>query len=33
MAPPKYLSPVTTTYGVSVWVEVSPVFQSTGAYQ
>ena len=26
MAPPKYLSPVTTTYGVSVWVEISPVF-------
>jgi hypothetical protein len=33
MAPPKYLSPVTTTYGVSVWVEISPVFKSTGAYQ
>ncbi|MBH0053267.1 hypothetical protein I6E74_03675 [Salinibacterium sp. SWN139] len=30
-APPKFLSPVTTTYGVNVWIEVSPAFASTGA--
>lgn len=30
-APPKYLSPVTTTYGVSVWVEVSAAFAPSGA--
>lgn len=30
-APPKYLSPVTTTYGVNVWVEVLPAFASSGA--
>ncbi len=28
--PPKYLSPVTTTYGVNVWVEVSPAFDVQG---
>lgn len=32
-APPKFLSPVTTTYGVNVWIEVSPVFDGTGAYR
>lgn len=32
-APPKFLSPVTTTYGVNVWVEVSPVFDKTGSYR
>jgi hypothetical protein len=32
-APPKYLSPVTTTYGVNVWVEVAPVFDSVGDYR
>ncbi|PFG33093.1 pilus assembly PilX family protein [Sanguibacter antarcticus] len=32
-APPKFLSPVTTTYGVSVWIEVSPAFDSAGNYQ
>ncbi|MFS0700696.1 hypothetical protein AB6N24_12060 [Cellulomonas sp. 179-A 4D5 NHS] len=32
-APPKFLSPVTTTYGVNVWVEVSPVFAPSGTYQ
>lgn len=31
-APPKFLSPVTTTYGVNVWVEVKPAFSATGAY-
>jgi hypothetical protein len=31
VAPPKFLSPVNTTYGVSVWVETSPAFDSTGA--
>jgi hypothetical protein len=30
LAPPKFLSPVTTTYGVNIWVEVSPVFKATG---
>ena len=30
-APPKFLSPVSTTYGVNVWVEVSPVFKASGA--
>lgn len=32
-APPKFLSPVTTTYGVSIWIEVSPVFDSAGNYR
>jgi hypothetical protein len=31
-APPKFLSPVTTTYGVTTWVEIPAVFDSTGAY-
>ncbi|MEV8253116.1 hypothetical protein AB0O95_04025 [Rhodoglobus sp. NPDC076762] len=30
-APPKFLSPVTTAYGVNVWIEVSPAFESNGA--
>ncbi|SFJ96824.1 hypothetical protein [Cellulomonas sp. KH9] len=29
-APPKFLSPVTTTYGVNVWVEVEPAFAADG---
>lgn len=29
-APPKFLSPVTTTYGVTVWVEVGPAFTADG---
>ena len=32
-APPKFLSPVTTTYGITVWVEVSPAFAADGAYR
>ncbi|NMR20162.1 hypothetical protein [Cellulomonas fimi] len=32
-APPKFLSPVTTTYGVNVWVEVSPVMNPDGSYR
>lgn len=32
-APPKFLSPVTTTYGISVWVEVSPAFDAAGNSQ
>lgn len=32
-APPKFLSPVNTTYGVSVAVEVSPTFDAAGAYR
>ena len=31
MAPPKFLSPVTTTYGVNVWVEVEPAFEPDGS--
>ncbi len=31
IAPPKFISPVSTTYGVNVWIEVKPVFDSTGA--
>lgn len=30
-APPKFLSPVTTTYGVSVWVEVDEAFDADGS--
>lgn len=33
MAPPKFLSPVTTTYGVNVWVEIEPVFKADGTYK
>lgn len=33
VAPPKFLSPTSTTYGVNVWVEVSPVFGADGAYR
>jgi Tfp pilus assembly protein PilX len=29
-APPKFLSPVTTTYGITVWVEVAPAFDGAG---
>ena len=32
-APPKFLSPVTTVYGVTVWVEISPVFDPDGSYR
>jgi Tfp pilus assembly protein PilX len=32
-APPKFLSPATTTYGVNVWVEISPVFNVNGTYR
>ncbi|WP_029287157.1 hypothetical protein [Cellulomonas sp. HZM] len=32
-APPKFLSPVTTTYGVNVWVETDPAFRSDGTYR
>jgi len=32
-APPKFLSPVTTTYGVNVWVETAPAFKTDGTYQ
>ncbi|WP_010203858.1 hypothetical protein [Salinibacterium sp. PAMC 21357] len=30
-APPKFLSPVTTTYGVDVWIEVEPAYNAAGA--
>jgi len=33
IAPPKFISPVSTTYGVNVWIEVKPVFTSSGALQ
>ena len=29
-APPKFLSPATTTYGINIWVEISPVFEANG---
>ena len=32
-APPKFLSPVTTTYGINVWVEISPVYNVDGTYK
>jgi hypothetical protein len=32
-APPKFLAPATTTYGISVWVEISPVFHADGSCQ
>ena len=32
-APPKFLSPATTTYGVNVWVEISPVYNANGTYR
>lgn len=32
-APPKFLSPVNTTYGISVAVEVSPTFAADGTYR
>ncbi|MDQ0373901.1 hypothetical protein [Cellulomonas humilata] len=33
VAPPKFLSPTSTTYGVNVWVEIAPVFGADGAYR
>lgn len=33
VAPPKYLSPVTTSYGVTVWIEVRPVMAADGTYR
>ena len=32
-APPRFLSPVTSTYGVNIWVEVSPVYDADGNYR
>ncbi len=32
-APPKFLTPASTTYGVSTWVEVNPVFNPDGTYR
>ncbi|MCW4385331.1 hypothetical protein OH146_06035 [Salinibacterium sp. SYSU T00001] len=32
-APPKFLSPVTSTYGVNIWIEISPVFSADGTYR
>jgi Tfp pilus assembly protein PilX len=32
-APPKFLSPVTTTYGINVWIEVQPAFDGDGNYR
>lgn len=32
-APPKFLSPVTTTYGINTWVEVEPAFDGSGNYR
>ncbi|WP_456788516.1 hypothetical protein [Cellulomonas sp. P5_C5] len=33
VAPPKFLSPTSTTYGVNVWVEIAPVFGADGTYR
>lgn len=33
MAPPKFLNPVSTTYGVSTWIEINPVFTAAGTYR
>lgn len=33
MAPPKFLNPVTTTYGVTTWVETAAAFDPNGAVQ
>ncbi|MBH0129939.1 hypothetical protein I6E56_06170 [Salinibacterium sp. NK8237] len=30
LAPPKFLSPVTTTYGINVWIEVDSAYDSAG---
>nr|WP_194241549.1 hypothetical protein [Galbitalea soli] len=32
-APPKYLSPVTTTYGVTTWIDTPAAFASNGTYK
>ena len=32
-APPKFLSPVTTTYGVNTWIEVRAAFNAKGIYR
>jgi hypothetical protein len=32
-APPDFLSPVTTTYGVTTWIDTAPAFTTTGAYK
>jgi len=31
-APPKFLAPASTTYGVTTWVEINPVFKANGSY-
>lgn len=31
MAPPKFLNPTTTTYGVTTWVETAAAFAANGA--
>jgi Tfp pilus assembly protein PilX len=32
-APPKFLAPASTTYGINVWVEVAPVYRVDGCYR
>lgn len=32
-APPKFLSPVTTTYGVTTWMDTAPAFNVDGSYK
>ena len=32
-APPKFLAPASTTYGVTTWVEINPVFKDDGTYK
>ncbi|TBN57846.1 hypothetical protein EYE40_10840 [Glaciihabitans arcticus] len=33
IAPPKFLAPASTTYGVSTWSEINPVYNSDGTYK
>ena len=32
-APPKFLAPASTTYGVSTWSEINPVYNADGTYK
>ncbi len=32
-APPKFLAPLSTTYGVTTWVEIEEVFEGDGSYR
>ena len=32
-APPKFLAPASTTYGINVWIEIEPVYRVDGCYR